>query len=90
MSILTASILVYIGFGLVYYSGSLIGLIRMVKSEDAFADLKSLRKDYQGAMGVCWKILGYIFLPIFIVLYTIFIAYMMISVTIKDHHNRDE
>ena len=80
MSILTASILVYVGFGLVYYSGTVIGFVKMIKNNETdFSDLKEFRNKFQGSMGICWKILGYMFLPVGMVMFFIMFVYMMIA-----------
>ena len=81
MSFTIALLITYVGFGLVYYAGSIVGLIRLMKDDDVtnVSDLKSFRKQYQGAMGIFWKILGYIFMPILFVIYIIFIISLMIA-----------
>ena len=74
----------YIIFGLVYYSGSIIGMIKLFKSNELdLNNLESLKKSYQGAMGVCWKIAGYLFMPILLVIYVVFITYLLISTMLR-------
>jgi hypothetical protein len=80
MSFTIALLITYVGFGLVYYAGSIVGLIKLMKDDNVnVSDLKSFRKQYQGAMGVFWKILGYIFMPILFMIYIIFIISLMIA-----------
>ena len=76
-----ALLLTYLGVGIVYYSGTVYCLIRFVvtRSAEDFNNISHFKRSFQGSLGVCWKILGYIFMPIMLCIYVIVIAFMVIS-----------
>ena len=76
-----ALLLTYFGVGIVYYSGTVYFLIKFMvtRSADDFNNLAHFKRSFQGSLGVCWKILGYIFMPILWCIYMIAIAFMAIG-----------
>ena len=77
--------IVYIITGVIYYIMSITGMVDYFKGsgKEGLEDLPEFKKGFQKSMGICWKILAYIYMPIMLVMWLLLMIWMIISLPFK-------
>lgn len=81
-----AFIITYLVTGIIYYIASTFDVIKFVGSsekEEDINDLNSFKENFHKAMGMSWKILSYIYFPVTLAGWFLFMLWMILSLPFK-------